>query len=156
MDFKRKVHSFRDAFQTLQNLMLLTRQAHQSRFDIRQRLVFVSSIAVVGQHRKITGESMVSESPVPGSSSANHIGYAQAKFVSERMLEQAAEAWGSQCELAYVRVGQMSGNTQTGYWNEQEHVPALIAASRQIKKLRVLRGVCSSSWIHHEYNSNAD
>lgn len=141
MDFKRKVHSFRDAFQGLQNLIILAQNARENRPHIRPRLIFVSSIAVVGQYSKITGESMIPESPMPGSSYASHIGYAKAKFVCERMLEDAAKEYGGQFETAYVRVGQMSGNSETGFWNESEHLPALIAASRIIGKLPKLEGV---------------
>jgi len=143
MDFKRKVHSFRDAFQSLQNLILLAQRAHENRVHIRPRLVFVSSIAVVGQYSKVTGEPMIPESPMPGSSCANHIGYAQAKYICERMLEDAANEYGGQLETAYVRVGQMSGSSETGFWNEKEHLPALITASRAIGKLPKLQGVSS-------------
>jgi UDP-glucose 4-epimerase len=141
MDFKRKVHSFRHALQSLQNLILLARHARDSRPHIRPRLVFVSSIAVVGQYCKVTGEAMIPEAPMPDNSVANHIGYAQAKLICEWMLEDAAKKYEGKIETAYVRVGQMSGSSATGFWNEKEHFPALVAASRAVGKLPKLRGV---------------
>jgi UDP-glucose 4-epimerase len=142
MDFKRKVHSFRHAFQSLQNLILLAQHAREDRPQIRPRLVFVSSIAVVGQYSNVTGESLIPEVPMTDSSCTNHIGYAQAKLICERMLEDAGSKNEGKIETTYVRVGQMSGSSATGFWNEKEHFPALVAASQAIGKLPKLRGVC--------------
>lgn len=157
MDFKRKVHSFRDAFQSLQNLILLAQQSRENRPNTKSRLIFVSSIAVVGQYSKITGEPMAPEIPMPDSSCTNHIGYAQAKFICERMIEDAVEKYRGKIEVGYVRVGQMSGSSTTGFWNDKEHIPALIAASSAIGKLPQLEGVRTPSIIENALlNTRAD
>ena len=101
----------------------------------------MSSIAVVGQYGRVTGESIVPETPMRGVECVNELGYARAKFVCERMIERVREEGKGSVEIGYVRVGQMSGNEGTGYWNGGEHIPALVSASKAINKLPKLEGV---------------
>ena len=51
--------------------------------------------------------------------------------------------FGNEIQAAYVRVGQMSGSKQTGFWNVDEHFPALVKSSQRIGKLPRLNGVSS-------------
>jgi len=107
----------------------------------------VSSIAVVGQYGRVTGESIVPETSMRGVECVNELGYARAKFVCERMIESVREECQGSMEIGYVRVGQMSGNEGTGYWNGGEHIPALISASKAINKLPKLEGVSFSTFL---------
>ena len=141
MDFNRKVHSYKTAFQSLQNLISLALHASKTRLQARPRLLFVSSIATVGQYSRVSGESIVPEESMCHSGCANTIGYAQAKFVCERIVEHAAVVHSHEIDVGYVRVGQMSGSSDTGYWNAKEHIPVLIAASTTLGKLPKLDGV---------------
>ncbi|KAF2205455.1 acetyl-CoA synthetase-like protein [Delitschia confertaspora ATCC 74209] len=149
MDFKRKVGSFRSSLQTLQNLISLAKDAHSIHPQIRPRLLFVSSIAVVGKYPVVTGETMVPEEVMSRSECANEIGYGHAKLVCERMLEGVEREGGREMEVGYVRVGQMSGSEETGYWNEKEHLPALFKGIQLTGKLPKLQGTLSWIPVNH-------
>ena len=141
MDFKRQLSSFHSSFRSLHNLVLLSRHAHYARPWIKPRLLFASSIATVGQCLGNIGEVMVPETPMSDSSSANNIGYAKAKLVCERMLERAATDFATEIDVSFIRIGQISGSTVSGFWNKNEHFAALVKTSQSIGKLPELHGV---------------
>lgn len=141
MDFKRMLPSFESQFRFLHNLLSLAKEAHELRPLVRPRILFVSSIAVVGQYAKIHGTRMVPEVPVEDSRCTNHFGYGKAKLVCERIIEDAARTHQKEMEVLCVRVGQMSGSSKSGFWNPNEHFPALVQASQNISKLPRIEGV---------------
>lgn len=142
MDFNMKLPSFKLQFQILQNLLNLAREAHLVHPLIRPRLLFVSSISVVGRYPLVRGEQIVPEiSVIDGEKCTNQIGYAQAKLVCEKMLEKAKQEFADELEVAYVRVGQMSGSKKNGYWNIDEHLPAMFKSSQAVGSLPCLEGV---------------
>ncbi|KAF7507856.1 hypothetical protein GJ744_010020 [Endocarpon pusillum] len=145
MDFKRTLPSFQTQFRFLQSLLNLAKDAHESRPLIRPRLLFVSSIAVVGQYARGQDSRMVPEIPMQDSHSTNHFGYGKAKLVCERMVENAARSHGNQMELLCVRVGQVSGSRRSGFWNPNEHFPALIQLSQAVSRLPKIDGTLS--WL---------
>jgi thioester reductase-like protein/acyl-CoA synthetase (AMP-forming)/AMP-acid ligase II/aryl carrier-like protein len=151
MDFKLKLGSFEDSFRTLHNLLDLTRG-----IDILHgrawtaNFIFISSISTVGNWSKMTGESIVPEHFFEQHSCAIDIGYARAKRVCEAIVEQASlvkveRKSESAMSLKYIRVGQMCGSSQTGLWNQEEHIPALIKSSQVLGALPKLNGTLS--WI---------
>ncbi|KAL4783812.1 hypothetical protein BJX76DRAFT_357597 [Aspergillus varians] len=145
MDFNWKLPSFQCQFQTLHNLLILGRQIHEERPRIKPRLTFLSSIATVGQYAHVHGVRMVPESPVDSVECLNPIGYAEAKLVCERMLEHARENHASAVEVSYIRMGQIAGSSATGFWNVNEHFPALVRSSQRIGWLPQLPNTLS--WI---------
>lgn len=145
MDFRRRLPSFETQFKTLKNLLELAQKAHLKQPRIKPRLVFVSSIAVVGQFPRVQNEVIVPEIPVINKAWANEIGYAEAKLVCEKMLENAARQFPQQMELSSVRIGQMSGSSKNGSWNTSEHLAALIRSSQLIKCFPKLGGVSDPS-----------
>ncbi|CAK4032707.1 Hypothetical predicted protein [Lecanosticta acicola] len=84
---------------------------------------------------------------------ADHMGYDQAKLVCEKLLEQAASDLAGGVELTCARVGQISGSTKTGIWNETEHFPALLKGSQMIGKLPKVDGMFS--WISADIAAEA-
>lgn len=147
MDFKRTLSSFGDAFQSLTNLIKLAQQLHQQRPHCKARLLFVSSISSAGAYPGKSGENMIPERPMPNLSYATGIGYGKAKLVCEKIIEQAARDLSGEVELICARVGQISGHTDSGVWNETEHFPALVKSSQTIGKLPRLNGVSSPSCV---------
>ena len=145
MDFKRLLPSFEPHFQTLQNLLNLAGEAYKAHPNVRPRLIFVSSISVVGQYGRFHNGAAVPEAPISDARYANTFGYGQAKLVCERIIENVANNQDNQVEVSYVRVGQMSGSTANGYWNTEEHFPALLKSSQYIGALPDIRG--SVSWL---------
>ncbi|KAL5051268.1 hypothetical protein BDW71DRAFT_51303 [Aspergillus fruticulosus] len=145
MDFHWKLPSFQSQFQALHNLLALARDIHGRRPSINPRLTFISSIATVGRYARIHGVRMVPETPVDSVECLNPIGYAEAKLVCERMLEHARKQYSNEMEVSYVRMGQIAGSTTTGFWNINEHFPALILSSLRIRRLPWLPNTLS--WI---------
>src|ERR1700761_9167852 len=86
-------------------------------------LVFLSSVAVVQNYAPT---ELVPERSIEDIGIVPPNGYAESKFVAERLLDFA-----SQCGLSSViiRGGQLSGSTVNGYWNPKEFIPSLIKTS---------------------------
>ncbi|KAL2851873.1 hypothetical protein BJY01DRAFT_232774 [Aspergillus pseudoustus] len=125
VDFNWKLPSFHSQFQTLHHLLVLGREIHQARRHLRPRLTFVSSIATVGRYARVHGGRIIPESPADSVKCLNPIGYAEAKLVCERILEHTRENSPDEIEVSYIRVGQVAGSSATGFWNVNEHFPAL-------------------------------
>lgn len=141
MDFKRTLLSLKPQLQILQNLVGLARAAYRVRLCLRPRLLFMSSIAVVGRHQSLTGNSVVREMPIDDLRTVTEMGYAEAKWVCEKMVERAALSHGDELEAAIVRIGQVSGSASSGFWSKDEHFPALLKSSQKIAQLPLVNGV---------------
>lgn len=141
MDFKRTLSSFKAQFQVLHNLLQLARNAHSTHPLLRPKVVYVSSIAVVGHYPLFRNETIVPEEFMTDGRCTNDIGYAKAKLVCERIIEKAAHDHASEIEVAYVRVGQMCGSKKRGNWNTDEHIAALFRSSQAVGSLPCLKGV---------------
>jgi thioester reductase-like protein len=140
MNFKLQVSSYESQFRVLQNLLQLARSAHARNPHRKPRVLFVSSISVVGQYGKITGETIVPERPISDFRASLKLGYAQAKLVCEQIIERARNDFDSEIEVGYVRSGQIAG-AQGGFWNADEHFASLVASSERLGKLPAIRGV---------------
>jgi nucleoside-diphosphate-sugar epimerase len=142
MDFKRQILSFKPQFSTIQNFLTLCRDVYGTTHQIiKPTLVFVSSIAVVGQYSAISGERIVPEKPMADSRSTNAFGYAEGKLVGEKILEYAASVYSKEMSVKYVRCGQIAGSKDSGCWSTAEYFPALVKSSQAIGALPVLEGV---------------
>ena len=145
MDFKRELSSFESQFHFLRNLLVLARGIHASKPSVRPRVMFISSIAVVGQYACTEGQRIVPEVQMLNENWVNKFGYGKAKLVCERMMEGAAQNHHGEMEIATIRVGQLSGSSRTGFWNPTEHFPQLVRLSQQIAMLPKLDGVSIGS-----------
>ncbi|KAA6412420.1 MAG: NRPS-like enzyme [Lasallia pustulata] len=145
MDFNRRLPSFGAQFQALQNLLNLARETHAVNPLIRPKVIFVSSISVVGLYQHVCNEHIVSEIPIHDDNCTIQLGYSKAKLVCEMIMEKASHDYPTELEAAYVRFGQISGAQCNGYWNSDEHIAALIKSSQKIGKLPCLRG--THSWL---------
>ena len=106
MDFNRSISSFKEQFKALQNLCNLALDANIIRPNIKPRILFTSSIGIVGQYNLIHGGSEVPEVRIDDAACTNEFGYGQAKLVCERILENISGQYPHQIEAGYVRVGQ--------------------------------------------------
>ncbi|KAK3337757.1 putative NRPS-like enzyme [Cercophora scortea] len=139
MDFNRHVSSFESQFQLTRGLLHLAHDIHtyhhhhhHSNLSAKPPVfMFISSIAVAANYSsepQSAGACMVPEIPMPSSRCPLPIGYAQAKYVCERIIEDFAAVHGGdggEVVTKYVRVGQMTGARGSGMWNTSEHFPAL-------------------------------
>ncbi|OCH93203.1 acetyl-CoA synthetase-like protein [Obba rivulosa] len=83
------------------------------------RVVFLSSIAAVANYQG--PEDKIPEQVFEDLSLPLHQGYAEAKFLAERLLAKASDASG--LPVTIIRGGQLSGSTRTGAWNVMEFIP---------------------------------
>ena len=150
VDFKRALPSFKSQFQTLQNLLLLSQDIKLSRPQVKPRFMFISSIAVVGQYGFVNGGRIIPEIPITDPKCTNPFGYGQAKLVCEQIVANAASEFEGSFEACSVRIGQMSASSGSGYWNPDEHMPALVKSSKKVGALPNIKGVCFLHFITHK------
>lgn len=79
--------------------------------------------------------------PVHVSESPYGVGYSEAKWVTEQMLQNASKERG--LHTIVMRLGQVAGD-RLGYWNEREWFPALVKSALFQKCLPDLEGVRAS------------
>ena len=164
MDFKRRLSSFQSQFQAVQNLLRLALDASDydgsarcmgSRY--RVKFVFISSIAVVGEYSSASeGFSTIPETCISEVMYTNRIGYAEAKLVCERIVESARDNFPRNLEAGSIRMGQISGSVESGFWNTDEHIAALLKSSVANNALPVLEGVCAAVLHSNNLIYNAD
>ena len=95
------------------------------------RLAFVSSVSAVAG---LAGAGRIPEQVYEDWATPQAIGYGQAKFVTERLLDAAAKEAGVPATI--LRLGQVAGpTTEAGVWPKQEWLPSLIASSKYLGKL---------------------
>lgn len=140
MDFKVKVQSLESQIKGVRELLELGCLAHAIRPNTRPRIVLASSIAVVGQYAKKAHSFLVPETPMDDPEIPLPIGYAEAKWVCEKVVQSAFDHL-DELETSIIRIGQVSGSQSTGYWSSKEHIPALIKACQTIDAMPDLQGV---------------
>ena len=110
------------ATRSLVDLALSSKRSHPPHFT------FISSIGVVSLWD--------SELPVPEDSLESHrfarpCGYAYAKYVAEKVVENAVEQV-PRFRASIVRSGQIAGSLKTGAWQRKELVPSMLRASYEL------------------------
>ncbi|TCD61564.1 putative NRPS-like protein biosynthetic cluster [Steccherinum ochraceum] len=113
-----------------------------SSLAVPPRLIFVSSVGVLGRrHPGDVTSTPVNEEPVDPSLAVS-TGYAESKWVIERLLSIAEEE--TVLRPVTVRVGQLAGGA-SGAWNRAEWFPSLVKSSLYLGSLPSLDQVVS--WI---------
>lgn len=136
MDFNRSLTSFRPHLDGTLNIIKLALSGTVSR---PVRILFSSSIAVVGRSPTAT----VKELPLSDPAAVDHFGYAEAKWVCERMFEEASRLYPHRLDASSVRIGQMTGAEASGAWNTSEHFPMIVKSCISVGKVPKLDGVRS-------------
>ena len=145
MDFKRKLPSFEPQIQTVKDLVQLGREIHHAQSGLRPRVILASSIAAVGRFSQKGKQTLVPETVIADPTTALPMGYAQAKWVCEQVMESAHRSVRCEIKPMILRIGQLSGSQATGYWSTQEHIAAMVRASQVLGRTPDLKGVCSQS-----------
>ncbi|KAL8993291.1 MAG: hypothetical protein Q9169_006452 [Polycauliona sp. 2 TL-2023] len=142
MSGNRPIHRFEAQFQVMRNLIDL---CHETRTSNPQRTItfqFISSIAVVGHQPLWSGTPIVPEEPVDIASVLPN-GYGDAKYACERILTATLGQQPHGFRTMSVRLGQVAGNSKTGYWNTQEHLSFLVKSSQTLRALPDFEGQLS-------------
>ncbi|KAL8748078.1 MAG: hypothetical protein Q9190_000106 [Brigantiaea leucoxantha] len=155
MDFQLKLSSFEAQLKGLQDLINLARFAHYLRPIMKPRVILASSIAVVGNLPvDKTSQDMVPEMPLHDPANGPlAMGYAEAKWVCEQMMESAYNTLPCELQPMIVRIGQLSGSRTSGFWSVKEHFPTLVKLSAAIGHLPDLQGTLS--WLPVDQTARA-
>ena len=78
----------------------------------------------------------------------DHFGYAEAKWVCERMFEEASRLYKDKLVSTNVRIGQMTGGESSGAWNVAEHIPMLVKSCVAVGKVPDIQGVCCFVFVN--------
>ncbi|KAJ3573323.1 hypothetical protein NP233_g2511 [Leucocoprinus birnbaumii] len=116
--------------------------AAASTLTVPPRIVFISSVDVVSRWKPGTP---VPEQPFTDPTLVGSRGYSQAKFVSESVLNQAAEKTG--VPVTIIRSGQISGSSLDGYWAPTEFIPTIFRSSKILGK--------DTRWLPADYCGKA-
>ncbi|KAI9742414.1 MAG: hypothetical protein M1818_003947 [Claussenomyces sp. TS43310] len=123
MNFNHGVEYFED--DCIRNTISLLRLCHAGR---PKTFAFMSSVSACSGS---ASPSTVLETPINSDPQvALNMGYAQSKYIGERVTEFSAKHLSVPVRL--LRVGQLCGNTQTGHWNVDEMFPILFATSAKL------------------------
>jgi thioester reductase-like protein len=91
---------------------------------------------------------MIPEKRLDDPSAIDPFGYAEAKWICERMFEEAGRVQGDRLVATNVRIGQMTGAEGTGAWNIAEHIPMIFKSCVAVGKMPALEGVsCSVQYV---------
>jgi thioester reductase-like protein len=71
------------------------------------------------------------------------VGYAEAKLVCERMLDETLHRYPSRFRPMAVRIAQITGSESNGYWNPVEHFAFVVKSSQFLKAFPDLDGTLS-------------
>jgi acyl-CoA synthetase (AMP-forming)/AMP-acid ligase II/acyl carrier protein len=106
---------------------------------------FVSSISTVAAQSGDAGQRILERPQDP--SSVLPQGYAESKFVAERLCEISSKRSGA--KIAIHRVGQLGGpsSLSAGMWNMRDWFPSLVRSSLTMEKLPDSLGSMQVDWL---------
>ncbi len=136
VNFSIHLQSFEPHLAGLRTLLALSLDVYRSE---PARLFFASSISTA---ENTPPPALIADAPVDDFSHALNMGYAQSKLVGEHMVLNAAR---SGARSYVLRIGQIVGDLQSGFWNDNEYVPSMIRSALFMKALPALNENCS--WI---------
>lgn len=148
MDFNIPVESFEPVhIRAVHSLIEFCDQSSH-----RAHLHFLSSIGAVGGWSTSALSSTpaspdaIPELPFDDCDVTLRQGYSEAKHICERICLAASEKSG--VPTSVHRVGQIAGSSgESGYWNQSEWLPALIATSKSIGKIPSSLGGFAVDWV---------
>ncbi|KAF7554237.1 hypothetical protein G7Z17_g3055 [Cylindrodendrum hubeiense] len=150
MSGTRPLGAFEPQLQAMRNLLDLAREmaTRDATHSVRVGFQFISSIGVVG----FAGKSRVIEGRVPLSATLPS-GYAEAKWVCERLLDETLHRYPSLFRPMAVRPGQIAGSSTSGFWNPVEHFAFLVKSAQALRAWPDLDGVLQ--WIPVDHCAGA-
>ncbi|KAI0746390.1 acetyl-CoA synthetase-like protein [Daedaleopsis nitida] len=119
VNFNLSLPSFEGDLRRLRKLIEL---ALRSPYEAPPKVMFVSSIGVVGQYQS---SANVPESFVEPTAAVSS-GYSQSKWVAEKILQLVSQR--VDVQTISLRLGQVCGD-RLGHWNESEWFPSLVKSA---------------------------
>lgn len=102
-------------------------------------LLFCSSISTV---LGLPPTTIVEEQPMKELASSLDMGYGRSKLVGEHIISNSRR---SGARAYSLRIGQISGDSRKGIWNESEALPLMLRSALTLKTLPDLQSACS--WL---------
>ncbi|KAL1988059.1 hypothetical protein VTN96DRAFT_1090 [Rasamsonia emersonii] len=152
VDFNLPLQSFESQLAGVVNLAVLDGQSTR-----RAAFVFLSSISATmnfdltgtANNNKVVPEAILTDIDTPAP-----VGYAESKYIAERLLEAASTQLNLRQKPVILRLGQIAGAARSaGRWNPTDWIPRLILGSRQ---LGVIPNSLEISSGGHEQKNNND
>nr|ALQ32833.1 putative polyketide synthase [Fusarium dlaminii] len=140
MSGTRPMKAFEPQFQALRSLLDLARDMSLRKDAPRITFQLVSSIGVVGHFNA----PRVPEERV-SLGSVLHIGYCEAKWACERILDQTLHKYPDIFHTMVVRPGQIAGSSTSGFWNPIEHFAFLVKSAQSLRAWPDFDGVVQ--WV---------
>ena len=130
VDFNHSLASFEEVhIQGVRNMIDFCQAS-----PVKPHLIFLSSVSSVGLWNEIHPSEPVPEDIISDFETAQHMGYAESKLVSENILYRASEVLGITTSI--LRIGQVAGPVESaGVWNEHEWLPSLLKTSKSLGAL---------------------
>lgn len=134
VDFNVPLQSFDDQLAGVVNLSSLCAQSSR-----QAAFVFLSSVSAVMDfdgtqegEKGVSSRKIIPETVITDMNAAAAAGYAESKYISERLLAHAAEKLGLH-NVSILRLGQVAGPARSGgHWNVADWVPSLVLGSRAL------------------------
>lgn len=121
MNFYIPVKDFDTQLRGLRNLINFSLSS-----NVPKHLVFCSSTASVCNNTiDVTTANQIVESMDRNPLHAGSLGYSQSKWVAEAICSLACQR--TRANISIIRIGQLSGNTVNGTWNEKEAWPLMLS-----------------------------
>ncbi|TVY80570.1 Non-canonical non-ribosomal peptide synthetase FUB8 [Lachnellula suecica] len=126
VDFNLNIDSFEPQIKGLRNLLDFSAKSAN-----KATLIFMSSISAALGWLEKNPEALVPEAIINDTDAPEQMGYAESKYVTERLIEKFATASG--INAAIFRTGQIAGSLSGNrVWNKQEWFPSLISSSKHL------------------------
>ncbi|KAL2802843.1 hypothetical protein BJX63DRAFT_413709 [Aspergillus granulosus] len=135
VNFNLPLSSFEPHIQGLSNLIDFSLSV---RMPAPAVVLFCSSISTA------LGSSLseIEEKPIEDLGGVLDMGYARSKLVGEKIVSNARR---SGARAFSLRIGQVSGHSKKGLWNDSEAIPLLIRSALTLKALPEIDTTCS--WL---------
>ena len=141
MSAKRALSGFESQFQVMRNLIdFACEVASQRPKSFRFSFQMVSSIGVVGEYGFGSNTKIIVPEERVGIEAVLPNGYGEAKWGCEWMLDLTLHQHPDRFRTMAVRLGQIAGSTNSGYWNPMEHFGFLIKSSQTLNALPEMVG----------------
>ncbi|KAL5041346.1 hypothetical protein BDW71DRAFT_212205 [Aspergillus fruticulosus] len=135
VNFNLPLSSFTSHIQGLSNLINFSSSVHMPTPAV---MLFCSSISTA----LASSADKIDERQTSDLSSALDMGYARSKLVGERIISNARK---SGARVYSLRIGQVSGHSKKGLWNDSEAIPLMLRSALTLKALPKLDMDCS--WL---------
>ncbi|KAI5310662.1 putative NRPS-like protein biosynthetic cluster [Ascosphaera atra] len=137
VNFNISLGSFEEHIRGLKNMIDFSLSAVDAATGKPAQVHFASSISAVLNTKP---GSVVPDAPAADYGASLPTGYAMSKLTGEAMCRAARETAGAD---AYVlRIGQITGDTREGVWNESESYPLMVRAGYRMGVMPDVREVC--------------